>query len=90
MKILLTGAAGMLAAEVIPVLSRDGHEIVKTDINRRLPDIEALDVTREDKVLSRAGEVKPDYIFHFAAETDVDLCETVSYTHLTLPTKRIV
>ncbi len=75
MRILLTGAAGMLAAEVIPVLSRDGHEIVKTDINRRLPDIEALDVTREDKVLSRAGEVKPDYIFHFAAETDVDLCE---------------
>ncbi|MBL7072749.1 MAG: NAD(P)-dependent oxidoreductase [Candidatus Omnitrophica bacterium] len=42
MKILLTGAAGMLAAEVIPVLSKQGHTVYQTDINRRLPDIEAL------------------------------------------------
>lgn len=75
MKILLTGAAGMLAAEVIPVLARDGCEIAKTDKNLRLPDIEALDVTCESKVIQRAGEIRPDYIFHFAAETDVDLCE---------------
>ena len=78
MKILLTGAAGMLAAEVVPVLTRSGHEIVKTDKNLRLPDIEALDVTCGDEVIKRAGEVRPDYIFHFAAETDVDLCEKES------------
>jgi len=75
MKILLTGAAGMLAAEVIPVLTRDGHEIVKTDKNLRLPDIEALDVTDETAVTSCVEKIMPDYVFHFAAETDVDLCE---------------
>ncbi|MBL7072748.1 MAG: dTDP-4-dehydrorhamnose reductase [Candidatus Omnitrophica bacterium] len=75
MKILLTGAAGMLAAEVIPVLLKQGHTVYQTDINRRLPDIEALDVTCGDKVVKLAREVKPDYIFHFAAETDVDFCE---------------
>lgn len=75
MKILITGAAGMLAADVIKVLSRSGHEIIKTDINQRLPDIERLDITNLEEVLRKTENVKPDYIFHFAAETDVDLCQ---------------
>jgi len=75
MKILITGAAGMLAAEVIPALLKAEHNLVQTDINRRLPDIEALDVSDAATVLERVLRAEPDYIFHLAAETNVDLCE---------------
>jgi len=75
MKILLTGAAGMLAADVIQVLIRGKHQVIKTDINRRLPDIEKLDIVDSETVLRKVGSLRPDYIFHFAAETDVDLCQ---------------
>lgn len=75
MKILITGAAGMLAAEVIPLLVKDNHQVIQTDIHRRLPDIEVLDVTDKEVVIRRVKEVGPDHIFHFAAETNVDLCQ---------------
>lgn len=75
MKILITGAAGMLAAEVIPELLKQGHEVIQTDINQRVPDIAALDVAKLEDVLHVTAQVQPDYIFHFAAETNVDLCE---------------
>ena len=75
MKILLTGAAGMLAAEVVPELKRQGAEVRGFDIHQRLPDIEQLDITDREAVLKTAGTVKPDYIFHLAAETDVDRSE---------------
>ncbi len=75
MKILLTGAAGMLAAEVVPELKRQGFEVHGFDMNQRLPDIQKMDITDFDQVLKAARTVKPDYIFHLAAETDVDRCE---------------
>ena len=75
MKILVTGSAGMLAADVIPVLIEQGHEVVQTDINQRLPAIGKLDITDFDEVFRQVEEYKPDYIFHLAAETNVDLCE---------------
>jgi len=75
MKILITGAAGMLAAEVVPRLLKQNHKLVQTDINQRLPDIEALDVTDQKGVMDKVKKIQPDYVFHFAAETDVDLCQ---------------
>ncbi|MFH1846066.1 MAG: dTDP-4-dehydrorhamnose reductase [Candidatus Omnitrophota bacterium] len=75
MKLLVTGAAGMLAAEVIKVFLDQGHDIVQTDINQRLPDIKKLDVSDSDEVFKRVEAVRPDYVFHLAAETNVDLCE---------------
>jgi len=75
MKILLTGAAGMLAADVIKVLAREKHEVIKIDIHQRFPDIERLDVVNSEEAFRKVERVKPDYIFHFAAETDVDLCQ---------------
>ena len=75
MKILVTGAAGMLAAEVIPELKRKGHTVFGFDIHQRLPDIQKLDITHFEDVRKTIAQVKPDYIFHLAAETDVDRSE---------------
>ena len=75
MKILLTGASGMLAADVIPVFEKAGHIIIKTDIKARLPETRLLDVTNRVEVLSMISEVSPDYVFHLGAETNVDYCE---------------
>ncbi len=75
MRILLTGAAGMLAAEVVPELKKNGFEVFGYDINQRLPDIQALDITNAQVVFKTVQNIKPEYIFHLAAETDVDRCE---------------
>ncbi len=75
MKMLITGAAGMLAAEVIPKLLEYNHKVIQTDINQRLPNIEALNIADSKEVFQKVESERPDYVFHFAAETDVDLCE---------------
>lgn len=75
MKILITGAAGMLAADVIPILLEKGYDVVQTDINQRLPVISALDVSNLKNVLELVARISPDYIFHLAAETNVDFCQ---------------
>jgi dTDP-4-dehydrorhamnose reductase len=75
MEILVTGAAGMLAAEVVPELKSNGHAVIETDINLRLPSITKLDFTDINAVEDIIKQSKPDFIFHIAALTDVDLCE---------------
>lgn len=75
MNVLLTGAAGMLAAEVVPELKRNGFKVFGYDINQRLPDIHKLDITSLEDVRKAVDQRKPDYVFHLAAETDVDRCE---------------
>lgn len=82
MKFLITGAAGMLASSIIPELEQNGHQyfnenisIVQTDINLRLPSIQRLDVFEFEAVEEMVEQTKPNFIFHLAAETDVDLCE---------------
>ncbi|OGX06213.1 MAG: dTDP-4-dehydrorhamnose reductase [Omnitrophica WOR_2 bacterium GWA2_47_8] len=75
MKIFLTGAAGMLASEVIANLKKQNHQVILRDIHQRLPDIDRLDVTDAKEVMAQIKKEKPDYVFHLAAETDVDKCE---------------
>lgn len=75
MKILLTGAAGMLAAEVVPELKSNAHSIIETDINLRLPSILMMDFTDINSIEHFINQHKPEFIFHLAALTDVDLCE---------------
>jgi dTDP-4-dehydrorhamnose reductase len=67
MKILVTGAAGMLGSDFCPILGQE-HEIVATDIHD-------LDVRDPAAVLRWSKEVKPDAIAHLAAATEVDECE---------------
>lgn len=82
MRILVTGAAGMLASSVVPELERAGHVVFgspvtlqQTDIDLRLPAIRSLDVREPESVRDCVEATKPDFVFHLAAETDVDRCE---------------
>ncbi len=67
MKILVTGANGMLAKEVKEKFEK-GNEIIATDVAE-------LDITDEKAVLEFVNNTKPDYIINCAAYTAVDKAE---------------
>lgn len=69
MKVLVTGASGMLAQEVVPALESAGHEVLP------LARVDA-DVTVRGALDHAIGMFAPDWLFHLAALTRVDDCES--------------
>lgn len=70
MKILVTGANGMLGQDLCPILEDADFvdEVVETDI-------EKLDITDELQVKKVLKKEKPDIVIHCAAYTNVDMAE---------------
>lgn len=68
MKILITGANGMLAKSVRKRLEK-GNELICTDVAD-------LDITNQEAVLKFVADCKPEYIINCAAYTAVDQAET--------------
>jgi len=69
LRFLVTGAKGMLGRDFRDVAREEGHELVETDVDE-------LDVTNLAAVRRAIEDIKPDAVFHFAAMTNVDRCET--------------
>ncbi len=69
MKVLVTGAGGMLARASVPALGAAGHTVVAMTRAE-------LDVTRADDVRRAVRDAKPDWVWNLAAFTDVDGCES--------------
>ncbi len=70
MKLVVTGAAGMLARALVPALVAAGHEVLA-------PGEAEFDVTRPAAELARALEAcKAEWVVHLAAFTRVDECES--------------
>ena len=69
MKILVTGANGMLGQDLCPILEDEGHEVIETDVN----DLDITDKNMVEKVLK---EHKPEVVIHCAAYTNVDKAES--------------
>jgi dTDP-4-dehydrorhamnose reductase len=69
MKVLVTGAAGMLAHELVPVLGAAGHEVVALDRS-------ALDVSDAAAVRRQVIRSAPDAVVQCAAYTAVDAAES--------------
>ncbi|CNK75440.1 dTDP-4-dehydrorhamnose reductase family protein [Yersinia aleksiciae] len=67
-KILITGGTGMLGAYVTNALQGTDYEIVVSGRN-------TLNLAMPDAIFNYVTSEAPDIILHFAAETDVDLCE---------------
>ena len=67
MKILLTGARGMLGRDLLPLLSAK-HEVLGKDV-------QDFDITDRKRVEEEIAAYRPDVVIHTAAYTDVDGCE---------------
>ena len=68
MKVLVTGANGMLGQDLCPILEDEDFDVVETDIHN----LDITDLSCVEKVLN---EEKPDYVIHCAAYTNVDKAE---------------
>jgi len=83
MKILLTGANGLLGKTLLRKLQQNNHEIVATakdasrlaNLKSRNTAFHSLDITDGDAVYKLITFTKPDVIIHAAAMTQVDQCE---------------
>ena len=68
MRLLVTGAAGMLGRDVVAAAERAGHEVVA--LTRR-----ELDVTEPEATAAAIARARPDAVVNCAAWTDVDGAE---------------
>jgi dTDP-4-dehydrorhamnose reductase len=75
MKILVTGAEGMLGSALCPILRQRRHEIYETDLIPLEEGNEYLDVRSYEQVEKAVEKFQPELVMHLAAETDVDKCE---------------
>ncbi len=67
-KILITGANGMLGQDLCPVLEDNGYDVIETDIHN-------LDITDYKACQSVISKENPEIVIHCAAYTNVDKAE---------------
>ena len=72
MRLLITGAGGMLATDVVAAASARGHEVVGLGRDR-------LDVSVREAVLDAVVRERPDAVINCAAYTNVDGAEADPY-----------
>ena len=68
MKVLVTGANGMLGRDLCPYLEELGMMVIPTDYK-------TMDITNERQTKEIITRVHPDLIIHCAAYTNVDKAE---------------
>ncbi|HEX5024774.1 MAG TPA: SDR family oxidoreductase [Agriterribacter sp.] len=83
MKILITGANGLLGQYAVKRLAAAGHRIIATGRGscRLLPGDErvveyfSMDITGRDEVIKSVSDISPEIIVHAAAMAQPDACE---------------
>lgn len=76
MRILVTGASGLLGIEVVKKLRGEQHEVIPTHHSKPLhANSIKLDIIEKQAVNTLITKIKPNIVIHAAAQTNVDLCE---------------
>ena len=83
MKMLVTGAGGMLGSALVPAMVGAGHVVTATDLDtsrlptwgRRGPELLGLDVRVRRDIDHAVASVAPDVLLHLAAETSLEVCD---------------
>jgi dTDP-4-dehydrorhamnose reductase len=77
MNAVITGASGMLGTSLMNRLERMGCEYSASDI-RSDPKlgVEHVDVRDKEAVFNAVRKASPDVVYHLAAQTDLEYCET--------------
>lgn len=76
MRLLITGARGMMGRDLSAVAEAAGHTVWPTDVEHLARDPEdRMDVTDLESVGRAMDEFGPDAVLHLAAMTHVDECE---------------
>jgi dTDP-4-dehydrorhamnose reductase len=75
MKILITGASGLLGRAVYNLFTQSGLDCVGTSFSRNQPHLIKLDLTNESTLEHALNSHSPDFIIHTAAERRPDECE---------------
>ena len=76
MKILVTGASGLLGGALLKEASKSGVTVVAGYSRNKVEGGLRMDITKSDEVERAIRRVAPDFVVHAAAFTDVDACET--------------
>jgi dTDP-4-dehydrorhamnose reductase len=86
-KVMVTGACGMLGHSLVPRLEEAGAEVIAVRHPQdtvelpaprepgRRRETRSIDITDGAALAAAAGETRPDWVVHLAAWTDVDGCE---------------
>lgn len=69
MRVLITGAAGQLGADLVSHCQASGDDVIAADRS-------VLDISNEDSVRAFIADARPDVVFNAAAYTAVDACES--------------
>ena len=72
MRILVTGARGMLGREVVRVFENAGHDVIAADV---MPEGTYLDITEPAAIRKALITERPGWLINCAAYTNVDACE---------------
>ncbi|HLK59872.1 MAG TPA: dTDP-4-dehydrorhamnose reductase [Chthonomonadaceae bacterium] len=78
MRVVVTGANGMLGLDLCALLEKAGHQVVRTDVGVKegmeVPPWDTLDITDTQATRQFVAKHRPDAVIHGAAYTDVDGC----------------
>lgn len=79
MRLLITGASGLLGSNLVLTALDAGHQVFATSHSRpiKFPEVvwRAADLTNPEETSALVSAVEPDGVIHCAAATDVDQCE---------------
>lgn len=73
-RVVLTGCGGMLG-EAVYAEFKDACQVYASDIDLNVPWLERVDVANKKEVDTHLDRIKPNYIVHLAALTDMEYCE---------------